>query len=61
MYTNSTKDIQIDKITTTVAEEVEIYFSTYLSFKDWTEQHIPRLVYNRRQKIYYSVKKKNIF
>ncbi len=57
MHTNSSKDIQNNKEITN-PEEVEQYFPGFLAFIDSTEQQIPRPIDNRRQKIFYSGKKK---
>ena len=48
---NKTKRLQ-------TPEEVEKYFPGFLAFIDSTEQQIPRPIDNRRQKMYYSGKKK---
>src|SRR6185312_1652478 len=39
-------------------EEVERYFPCFLAFTDCTEQQIPRPVYKKSKKEYYSGKKK---
>ncbi len=59
MFTNSTKRYQITKRLKT-PYEVEKYFPGFLAFKDSTEQQIPRLTDNKRKKMFYSVKRKDI-
>ena len=57
MLANYSKEYDIAKRLRTL-DEVEKYFTGFLSFIDCTEQQIPRPKNKQRRKIYYSGKKK---
>ncbi len=61
MFTHSSKDKWNNKKAANASDEVAKYFPGFLPFINCTELQIPRpAVDNKRKKLYYSGKKKNI-